>query len=138
MARTLEQFAALVGEWQMEAPQFPGGRGRAVFEWIEGGAYLVQRSYAPDPAPDSTWIVGADDADDTCTALYHDERGVWRVYRTSLEDRVWRVWRAAPGFSQRFAGALSEDGRTIRSAWEASTDGSTWKHDFDLIYTRVG
>jgi hypothetical protein len=138
MARALEQFAALVGVWEMEAPQFPDGRGRAVFEWMEDGAYLVQRSFAPDPAPDSTWIIGADDAEDSCTALYHDERGVWRVYRTSLADRIWRVWRDAPRFSQRFAGRLSDDGGTIRGAWEASKDGSTWEHDFDLIYTRVG
>jgi hypothetical protein len=135
---TLEPLGPLVGEWVIEVPQFPSGRGRVVFEWLEGGAYLMQRSFAPDPAPDSTWIVGADDAEDGCTALYHDERGVSRVYRTSLVDGVWRVWRDAPDFSQRFTGALSADGGTIRAAWETSRDGSTWEHDFDLIYTRVG
>jgi hypothetical protein len=134
---TLEPLGVLIGEWETEVPQFPGERGRAVFEWLEGGAYLLQRSQAPDPAPDSTWITGADDADDTWTVLYHDERGVSRVYRSTLAEGVWRVWRDAPGFSQRFTGALSADGGTIRGAWEMSTDDSTWEHDFDLIYTRV-
>jgi hypothetical protein len=133
----LVPLGALVGEWELQVPQAPGSSGRAVFEWLEGGAYLLQRSYAPDPAPDSTWIIGADDAGDSCTALYHDERGVSRVYRTSLADGVWRVWREAPGFSQRFTGALSEDGATIRGAWELSRDDSTWEHDFELVYTRV-
>jgi hypothetical protein len=133
----IESLMPLVGEWTMEAPQFPGGGGRSVFAWLEGGAYLQQGSSAPDPAPDSTWIIGCDDADDSCTALYHDQRGVSRVYRMTLRDGVWLVWRHAPGFSQRFTGTLSEDGRTIRGAWERSADGSTWEHDFDLIYTRV-
>jgi hypothetical protein len=138
VAETLETLRALVGVWEMQVPQFPGSRGRSTFEWLEGGAYLLQRSSAPDPAPDGTWIIGADDAEDSCTALYHDERGVSRVYRTTLADGVWRVWREAPGFSQRFTGTLGEDGRTIRGAWELCKDGSTWQHDFDLIYTRVG
>ena len=138
MADTLAPFADLVGEWAMEVPQFPGSRGRSVFEWLDGGAYLLQRSYAPDPVPDATWIIGGDDAADSCTALYHDERGVSRVYRTTLAGRVWRVWRDAPGFAQRFTAPLAEDGATIRGAWEMSSDGSTWKHDFDLIYTKVG
>src|SRR5215831_11115189 len=98
----LEALGVLVGEWEMEVPQFGGARGRAVFEWVEGGAYLLERSFAPDPAPDGTQMIGADDAEDTCTVLYNDERGVWRVYRTSLVDGVWRIWRDAPGFMQRF------------------------------------
>jgi hypothetical protein len=138
MNSMLEPLGALVGEWEMEAPRFPGGRGRVVFEWLEGGAYLVERSHAPDPAPDSTWIVGGDDAADSLTALYHDERGVSRVYRMSLAGGVWRVWRDAPGFWQRFTGRLGEDDSVILGAWESSPDGSTWEHDFDLIYRRVG
>jgi hypothetical protein len=134
---SLEAVGALVGEWRMEAPQFPGAPGQAVFEWVEGGAYLLERSTAPDPAPDSTWLIGGDDAADSCFALYHDSRDVRRVYRMGLGDGVWRIWREAPSFWQRFIGTLSDDGSTIRGAWEMSDDGSVWEHDFDLIYTRV-
>jgi hypothetical protein len=38
---------------------------------------------------------------------------------------------------QRFTGEFSGDGRTISGRWETSQDGSTWEHDFDLIYRRV-
>jgi hypothetical protein len=40
-------------------------------------------------------------------------------------------------FWQRFTGELSPDGSTITGRWETSQDGSTWEHDFDLIYRKV-
>jgi hypothetical protein len=133
----LEQLAVLVGEWDVEVPQFPGQRGRAVFEWLEGGAYLRFHADAPDPAPNATLIIGRDDATDVYTVLHYDSRGVSRVYQMTFGDRIWKIWRQAPGFWQRFAATLSEDGRSIRAAWEKSPDGTIWEHDFDLIYTRV-
>jgi hypothetical protein len=36
------------------------------------------------------------------------------------------------------AGTFGDDVRTIRGRWEICRDGSTWEHDFDLVYTRVG
>jgi hypothetical protein len=47
------------------------------------------------------------------------------------------MWRDAPGFSQRFTGTISQDGSSIRAAWQKSPDGSSWEHDFDLIYARL-
>jgi hypothetical protein len=122
----------------MASSQFPGSEGRTVFEWLDGGAFLVQRSTAPDPAPDSTWIIGRDDADEHLTALYSDSRGVSRVYRMGVRAGTWTVWRDAPGFNQRFTATISADGRQIAGAWEMSPDGTTWAHDFDLVYTKVG
>ncbi len=55
----------------------------------------------------------------------------------SLEDGVWKVWRDAPGFFQRFTGRFSEDGRSIEGAWERSADGSDWSLDFEGTYTKV-
>jgi len=134
---TLEQLQILIGEWTIEVPQFPGEQGRAIFEWLEGGAYLRCHSKAPDPAPDATLIIGRDDSGAVYTALYYDSRGVSRVYQMTLANRAWRMWRDAPGFAQRFAGTLSRDGGAIRAAWQKSLDGSKWEHDFDMIYTRV-
>ena len=130
------RLEALVGEWAMESPQFPGGLGRATFQWLEGGAYLVWRSEAPEPAPDAVWIIGSDGPSEPHSALYHDSRGVSRVYRMSVDDGVWKVWREAPGFWQRFTGTVDTEAGTIRGAWEGSKDGATWSHDFDLVFTR--
>lgn len=133
----MSEFDALLGEWEVEASIAPGVTGRAVFEPLEGDAFIVQRSSAPDPAPDSVWIIGRDDSSEEATALYHDTRGVARVYRTSLVDGVWRLWRDAPGFAQRYTGTIDGDGLTIRGAWELSRDNATWDHDFDLTYTKT-
>jgi hypothetical protein len=36
----------------------------------------------------------------------------------SLNDGVWKLWREASGFWQRYTGVFSDDGRTIKGAWE--------------------
>ena len=109
----IQKLSPLVGSWTVESPQFPDiPGGTATFEWIEGGAYLLHRSLAPDPVPDSIMIVGGDDDVDSAnlTVLYHDSRGVSRVYRTGFTDGTWRMWRDCPRFNQRFTGSLDDTG----------------------------
>lgn len=55
----------------------------------------------------------------------------------TFEDRLWRIWRNAAGFHQRFEGRLRLDGRIIEAQWEKSADGKTWEHDFDLKYVKA-
>jgi len=59
-----------------------------------------------------------------------------RRYEMTLTARRWTLVRRAPGFSQRFIGALSANGRSISATWEKSADGRRWLRDFDLIYTK--
>jgi hypothetical protein len=138
----LEELAPWVGNWAIEIT-FPGDpptivHGRAEFAWIEGGAFLLMRSEVDWEGPtDSLGVIGCDDAGTDYTVLYFDARGVSRVYQMSFANGVWRQWRDAPGFAQRFAGTFGEDGNTITATWEASTDGTTWEHDFDLTFTRA-
>jgi hypothetical protein len=133
----LKQLEVLIGEWEVEVPQFPGQRGRATFEWHEDAAYLRFHADAPDPAPSATLIIGRDESSGAYTVLYYDSRGVSRVYQMSFGEGIWKMWRQAPGFWQRFSGTLSDDGSSIRAMWEKSSDGSSWEHDFDLIYSKV-
>ena len=70
--------------------------------------------------------------------LYGDARLVYRVYRMTLADGVWTVWRETPGFQQRYVGRFSDDLATITGGWQSSTDGTTWAPDFDLDYRRAG
>ncbi len=55
----------------------------------------------------------------------------------SMHDGVWKIWRDAPGFSQRFTGPFSDDGNVVTAQWEKSFDGANWEHDFDLTYKKI-
>jgi hypothetical protein len=146
----LRRLDALVGEWEMHASVGgqPMGRSHTAFEWLEGGAFLVQHADAePDETTPPEWvansplplttIIGLDDSAERYCMLYADARGVFRVYQMSLSDGVWKLWRDAPGFFQRFTGTFSGDGKTISGRWEGSRDGSNWEYDFDVTYTKV-
>jgi hypothetical protein len=139
----LESLNALVGEWSVEGnhPLDPSVtvRGTTTFEWLDGGTFLVQRWSIDVPEfPNGIAIIGKDPATDALAQHYFDSRGVARVYGMSLGDGVWKLWRDGSDFSQRFSGSVSDDGTTIGGTWEKSNDGSSWEHDFDLTYTKVG
>ncbi|HEX8205947.1 MAG TPA: hypothetical protein VF587_07820 [Solirubrobacteraceae bacterium] len=133
----MDEFDVLVGEWSIEA--FGEVGGRVTFEWLEGRRFLVQRWTVDVPeAPDGIAVIGPTVAGDGIAQHYFDSRGIARVYGTSLESGVWRLWRDGPDFAQRFAGRLGEDRDTIEGAWEKAMDGSTWEHDFAMTYRRAG
>ena len=141
----LKDLAVFVGEWEMElsnASFLPDpaatAKGAVFFEWVQDGAFLVMRigDKASGP-PAARWLIGRDESDPDYTMLYADARGVSRVYEMSFNAGTWKIWRASPGFSQRFEGILSDDGKTITARWERSGDGSQWEHDFNLTYRRV-
>jgi hypothetical protein len=145
---SLDSLEPLVGEWTMK-PEFegipPDAPGAPVsFEWLSGRRFLIERWEVPVPeAPDGIAIIGADpEREGGYLQHYFDSRGVARVYRMSLDDGVWRLWRDEPDFSpldfsQRFTGTFSDGGKTISGTWEISHDGETWEKDFDLNYTRA-
>jgi hypothetical protein len=98
----------------------------------------MMRSEIDEPGiPSAIAILGSDDAAETYFMLYFDERGVSRKYEMTMRDNIWRYWRNAPGFSQRFTGTFADDSNTIIGVSELSEDDSTWKRDLELTYTRV-
>lgn len=143
----LKRLDTLVGAWNLEAcfPSDPTAvlrGGRSVFEWMQGGQFLIQRTEAPDPAPNSLAIIACDSDNEAYVQHYFDSRGVARLYAMSFRDGVWTLLRDAPDFSpldfaQRFTGTSSDNGDIIRGAWEKSNDGSHWEHDFALTYRRI-
>lgn len=138
----LERLEAFVGEWKTEASFLPADvTGRAVFEWVLDGQFLVERAEVPD-APESVAIVGLDRDGEAFIQHYFDSRGLARVYAMAFRDGVWTLLRDAADFSpldfwQRFTAEFSADGDTISGRWESSRDGSKWEHDFDLTYRKV-
>jgi hypothetical protein len=140
-------LAPFVGEWRIlaafgDTPPADVGA-KASFAWLPGDRFLIERWEVPVPeAPDGIAIIGADPSGGgTYLQHYFDSRGVARVYKMSVDDGVWKLWRDEPDFSpfdfsQRFTGTFSAYGATIAGHWEICRHGTTWEHDFDLTYLR--
>jgi hypothetical protein len=142
------RLAALVGEWSMVAgfegaPPADSGA-RVSFEWMPGRRFLLERWEVPGLDPlempaAGIAVIGTDpESEGNFLQHYFDSRGVARIYKMTVGDGVWKLWRDSPDFSQRYTGTFSDDGRTISGAWEICHDGATWEHDFDLTYTKLG
>jgi hypothetical protein len=146
----LDRLDALVGSWQLTAyfgagyfgpgaAPVTGDGGRTVFEWLDGRSFLIQRFTNDHPAaPSGLAVIGVAAGPDAFVQHYYDSRGVARDYQMSLAGGTWRLWREEPGFWQRYTGTFAPGGDTIDGAWEMSADGSDWRHDFRLTYTRIG
>lgn len=138
----LVEVDALVGEWDLtlsgawfldslDAEQ----HGRATFEWM-GDAFVTMRS-TMEGEPIWDLVFGRSDAREQLYALYHDNRGVNRLFDMTFDGRTWTMSREDPDFHQRFIADV-EPGRII-GRWEASEDlGRSWRKDFDLIFERSG
>ncbi len=146
----------LVGTWTTEAthPAVPGVvvHGTAIVEWLEGEQFLIHRARTDHPDfPDAVSIIGFTERDrvDNVPSInpasadkpslrmhYFDSRGVFRVYEVSIDDESWRLWRDAPGFSQRFNGRVADRGDTIVGCWQLRRDELHWDDDLDITYRR--
>lgn len=153
---SLEPLDRLVGTWTTEAthPLVPGVivRGTTTFEWLEGERFLIQRARTDHPDfPDAISIIGHMEHDRVGAAggavpaaadasplrvHYFDSRGVFRVFEASIDERTWRLWREAPGFSQRFTGTFSDDGDVIHGLSQLRREDVHWMDDLRITYRR--
>lgn len=137
-----ESFRALIGTWDTIGTHGLVSdtmlHGRTSFEWLENGAFLIMRSEIDDPRfPQGIAIFGSDDTEEEHYMLTFDERGVSRKHEVTLRENIWKWWRNAPGFFQRYEGIIVDDGNTIIGKGELSKDGLSWEKDLNLTYKRV-
>jgi len=147
----LHQLDVLVGEWRFEATQDGAivSSGQASIRWLEGEGFLLWRADGDPPTAETPriWIdnspyptmavLAHDDPSGRFVYAYADGRGVSRLYESSFEGGVLKVWgQAGPEFFQRAEYEVDES--TIRGRIEQSPDGeSDWTTDFDIVYARV-
>jgi hypothetical protein len=142
----MQQLDVLVGTWQttmrnawfLEPPdlEVPGS---ATVEWL-GDAFVIFRWTMQGDVGDATsemvLVLGRNDAHDTYSALYHDERGVCRAFAMTFDGSHWTLSREDPDMFQRFIADVRTD--RISGRWEASEDrGGSWRKDFDLVFDRA-
>jgi len=128
----------LVGDWTVTMSDAwflepPGTEvhGTATVEWF-GDAFLLVRSALQG---EMSLAIGHSEPNDAYVVLYHDDRGVSRVFAMTWDDGRWTMSREDPDFHQRFVADVEPD--RISGRWEASEDqGRTWRKDFDLVFDR--
>lgn len=142
----IDRLDVLVGSWRatMRNAWFlePADReepGSAVGEWL-GDAFVVFRwTMTGEVAPatsEMVLVLGYSDPRKSYTALYHDERGVARVFDMSFDGLHWVMTREDSDMFQRFVADVGP--HQIAARAEASDDqGATWRKDFDLIFDRT-
>lgn len=137
----LGRLDRLVGNWDLtmsnawwrEDPAEPVA-GRASFEWLDD-TFVVFRWEIGEPPPVVS-VIGYSDPRGHYQMLYHDDRGVARVFEMEFTDSNWSLLREDSDFHQRFEAEVFDN--RIVGAWEASEDqGSTWRKDFDLLFERA-
>jgi hypothetical protein len=137
----LAKLEMLVGEWSLtmtdawflDSPDIRVS-GEATISWL-GDAFLELHGSLGTDQSSWHWVIGRSDAREQLVLLYHDERGVLRVFDMTFGDGQWTLTREDPDFHQRFIGNVADD--RIDGRWEASEDGgATWRKDFDLIFER--
>jgi hypothetical protein len=139
----------LIGAWAVSGEMDLGDRvlavsGRTRIERL--GAFIVVRTTLQPPEfPDSLSVIGSAEAGEPQPMQYFDERGVQRLYLTTIADDTWTIWsgdeswRESPGFRQRYVGQLAPSGDRVTGAWHRGLDdsGERWELDFRLDYERL-
>jgi hypothetical protein len=137
----LDELTDLLGEWKLTMTNAwflesldINVEGSAAIQWL-GEAFLEMRSTLGQEQNSWHWVIGRSDAREQLVLLYHDERGVLRVFDMTFGRGQWTLVREDPDFHQRFVATAERD--RIDGRWEASEDaGVTWRKDFDLIFER--
>ena len=137
----LAKLEMLVGEWTLtmtdawflDSPDMRVS-GEATLAWLDDSFLELRGSLGTDQGS-WHWVIGRSDAREQLVLLYHDDRGVLRVFDMAFGDGKWTLTREDPDFHQRFIATVADD--RIDGRWEASEDaGATWRKDFDLIFER--
>jgi hypothetical protein len=139
----VEALNPFVGKWHTEGERLVGSFGPAaklraveVFEWLEGGHFLVHRfdgHFDQEPAGCIEIIGrGGEEHDFTAKTFYSD--GTIQDWRLSLQGTRWTLrgkWRDRHGGSLNVRSDITfeELGNTLVSEWSYSADGQDW-HPF--------
>lgn len=127
-----EWVLTITNQWWLDDPSTVTS-GTARGEWL--GDSFVRLQAELDGLPAWEFIFGRSDARDQFIVLYHDERGVQRLFELTLDGDTWVMSRNDPDFHQRLLGRVEGD-RMIGQTDASDDQGVTWRKDFDLIFER--
>ena len=114
---SLVELDGLVGHWKLTITNawFLDSldvkvHGDATIQWI-GDAFIHLHATFAD---DSTWdgVIGRSDANEQLTVLYHDDRGVCRVFDMAFDSGKWSMLREDPTSTSGSSGRSRATGST--------------------------
>lgn len=130
-----------VGKWHTEGERLVGLFGPAaklraveVFEWLEGGHFLVHHFsgyFDKEPAGCIEVIGGGGEENDFKARTFYSD-GAAREWRLTLRGSQWTLqgkWHDPQGASLHVRSVMTfeELGNTLVSEWSYSSDGQEWK-----------
>ena len=126
----------LVGTWEVSG----GAQGTAIYEWMEGGFFLVQRvdlEQHEQSIKDIEIIsherpFGAEPSEDKKSRFY-DSAGNTLDYVYELEGDILTIWGRERGSPAYYKGNYSADGDTVSGEWVYPGGGG-----YRSTMTRVG
>jgi hypothetical protein len=131
----LKGLDRLVGTWEVSG----GAQGKATYEWMEGGFFLVQRVDLEQYGQSVKGIeiigherpFGAEPSQDIKSRFY-DNTGNTLDYVYELEGDTLTIWGGERGSPAFFKGTFSDDGDTVSGGWVYPDDGG-----YESTMTRV-
>jgi hypothetical protein len=112
----LDTLEILVGTWSVSGPEIEG---QVQFEWMEGGAFLMQRV---DLMHDGHWhkgieVIGYDEDSGSLRSRYYGNVGIELEYEWEIDGSALTIWFGRRGSDNRFEALISYDGDSIVGAW---------------------
>ena len=137
-----KRLDVFVGRWTAEGTTALGASDPSenmtqqhTYEWLPGGFHILHR-WAGQIGPHEhtgVEIIGYDAGADAYEVHFFDSDGWARTYQARARDRVWTF----TGTRERCAIMFVDDGRTMTTHWDRSTDGVTWEPLCDVRATKV-
>ncbi len=124
----LDSLDVMVGTWDLrgrESGPDEDIHGQLVFEWMEGGFYLVQRVDIEHVGRRIKGIeyIGYDESNENLKSYFFGNTGpgpfggVALEYVWEVSDDALTIWGGFVGSPASFKGKFSEDGNTIAGGW---------------------
>jgi hypothetical protein len=116
----LESLDRLVGTWEVSG----GAQGRAAYDWMEGGFFLIQRVDLEQYGQKIKGIesigherpFGAEPSEDVKSRFY-DNMGNTLDYVYELEGDTLTIWGGEKGSPAYYRGTFSDDGDAVSGEW---------------------
>lgn len=134
----LRRLDILIGNWKQEghftAEPTTKIMGTQSYEWMEGGFFLLSKwsSGFSGYMNGGLLIIGYHSPSEDFLMHYFDHEGSIRRYTMTLNEGVLKII----GETERYTGAISEDGKSITGFWEQTDNGKQWKILYESKFTK--